>query len=113
MLFRRDNGREQAIWVDRGIDGRVDNSGLCNPCDGLLQEMDPLGEQWHDVASGLCPDCKADLLAHALAIDLFGLPRPLNGDIEGRYITNDELDEKQRPGNPLAFGYFVDERGGL
>ena len=113
MLFKRNHGLERGIWVDRSIDDRVDGFELCNPCDGLLQEMDPLGEQWHDVASGLCPDCKADFLAHALAVDLFGLPRPFNGDVEGRYITNEVLDEDQRPGDPTAFDYFIDGRGEL
>ena len=109
MLFKRNHGLERGIWVDRSIDDRVDGFELCNPCDDLLQERDPLGEQWHDVASGLCSDCKADFLAHALAVDLFGLSRPFNGDVEGRYITNDTLDEEQHLGSPSVFDFLVDE----
>ena len=109
MLFRRDNEHEREIWVDRGIDSRVDNSVLCEPCDGLLRAMAPRGEHWHDMESGLCPECRADFQAHALAVDLFGLPRPFNGDIEGRYITNDELDAPPPFSVPGAFDYFLPE----
>ena len=112
MRFRRNNGQERGIWVDRGIDDRVDGFELCDPCDELLDELDPRGERWHDVASGLCPDCRADFLAHALATDLFGLPRPFNGDLEGRYITNDELDEVPRPIDPAVLEYFRDDQLG-
>jgi len=109
MLFRRDNEHEQSIWVDRDLDARLDQAHLCKPCDELLREIDPRGENWHDMQSGLCPECRVDFQAHALAVDLFGLPRPFNGDIEGRYITNEEFAEDPRPGMPDAFDYFLRE----
>ena len=113
MLFRRNNGEERGIWVDRCIDDRVDDFQVCEPCDEVLTARDPRGQRWHEAENGLCPDCKADFLARALAVDLFGLPRPFNGDVEGRYITNEVLDEEQRPGDPTAFDYFIDGRGEL
>jgi hypothetical protein len=109
MLFRRDNERERGVWVDRGIDGRVDNFSLCDPCNDLLHEMDPRGDKWLDAQSGLCPECRADFQAHALAVDLFGLLRPFNGEIEGRYITNDEFAEEPGLAIPEAFDYFLRE----
>ena len=110
MLFRRDNEHERSIWVDRDLDSRVDGGfRICEPCDGLLRAIDPTGEDWHDMESRLCPECRMDFQAHALAVDLFGLPRPFNGDIEGRYITNEEFAEDPRPGIPEAFDYFLRE----
>jgi len=110
MLFRRDNEHEQDIWVDRGIDARVDRFSLCDPCNERLQETDPQGERWHDLESEICLECRVDFQAHTLAVDLLGLPRPFNGDIEGRYITNDEFAEEPRPGLPAAFDYFLPEK---
>ena len=107
MHFRRDESQERGIWVDRGMDGRVDGFQVCEPCDEALLARDPRGQRWHEAEDELCPDCRADFLAHALTVDLFGLPRPFNGNIEGRYITNDEWDEEQRPGDPSAFDYLV------
>ena len=109
MSFRRDNEHERRIWVDRDLDARVDNASICEPCDGLLRAIDPRGEDWHDMESRLCPECRIDFQAHALAVDLLGLPRPFNGDIENRYITNEELAEEPRSGLPEAFDYFLPE----
>ncbi len=107
MFFRRDNEHERRIWVDRDLDARVDNASICEPCDGLLHAIDPKGENWHEMESRLCPDCRTEFQAHALAVDLLALPRPFNGDIEGRYITNEEFAEEARPGLREALSYFM------
>ncbi len=111
MFFRRDNEHEQRIWVDRELDSRVDSASICEPCDGLLRAIDPRGEDWHDMESRLCLECRVEFQARALAVDLLGLPRPFNGDIEGRYITNEEFAEDQRPGLREALSYFMPDRG--
>jgi len=111
MLFRRDDGQERSIWVDRGIDGRVDNFKLCEPCNKRINETDPLGERWHSLESGVCPKCRVDFQAHAMAVDLFGLPRPFNGMLDDRVLTNDELEANQRSPIPGAFEYFLPDPG--
>ena len=71
MLFRRDNEHERSIWVDRDLDSRVDGGfRICEPCDGLLRAIDPTGEDWHDMESRLCPECRVEFEARALAVDL-------------------------------------------
>jgi len=106
MLFRRNNGSDRHVWVDRGIDGRVDDFQVCEPCDDALAKYDPYGQRWHDMEK-LCPNCRTGFTAHALAVDLFGLPRPFNGMLEDRLLTNDELEAGPRPPVPGAFNYFV------
>jgi hypothetical protein len=108
MLFRENFEEDRRVWVDRGIDGRVDDFQICRPCGDTLGADDPNGRRWHD-GSELCSTCRADFAAHALATDLFGLPRPFNGDIEGRYITNGELDAPPPFSVPGAFDYFLME----
>ena len=106
MLFRSNNGEENHVWVDRGIDGRVDDFRICEPCSGALLYDDPEGMRWHE-GSELCPDCRADFMAQALAADLFGLPRPFNGMLEDRVLTNDELEEEPPGPVPGALDYFL------
>ena len=115
MLFRRDNrhDQERGIWVDRGIDSRLDSFEPCEPCTEDLNARDPRGERWHEAESEMCPSCRAELLAHAWAVELFGLPRPFNGDLEGRVITNEEFEEERRQIDPSVFDYFVREEPGL
>ncbi len=107
-LFRKSEEGEQRVWVDRGIDGRVDDFLVCQPCNDALVNDDPQGERWHAL-SDLCPDCRGGFQAHALAVDLFALPRPLNGMLEERVLTNDESAQDPRRATPEAFGYFLSE----
>jgi hypothetical protein len=107
MFFRRDNEHQDRVWVDRMKDGRADGFQPCDPCNDSINAADPRGELWHGVESDFCPECKADFLAHALAIDLFGLPRPFNIDLEGRVISNAEFEQEQRGPIPGAFDYFL------
>jgi len=110
MLFRRNLGDEERVWVDRGSDGRVDDFAICPPCNESLLADDPRGSRWHDGAE-LCSDCRANFLARALAVDLFGLPRPLNGMLEDRVLTNDELAANPASAIPGAFDYFLPGAG--
>lgn len=106
--FRKSEEGEQRVWVDRGIDGRLDDFLVCQPCNDALVNDDPRSERWHPLED-LCPDCRSGFQAHALAVDLFGLPRPLNGVLENRVLTNDESAEGLRRVFPEAFGYFLSE----
>jgi len=106
MKFWKDMEKENGIWVDRGIDGRLDNFPICGPCSADLQANDPQGQSWHD-GQELCPSCRADFQAHALAVDLLGLPRPFNGMLEDRVLTNDEVGADPAPPVPGAIEYFV------
>ena len=108
MLFRKNFEEDQRVWVDRGIDGRVDDFTICQPCGDALVADDPSGQRWHD-GTEMCSTCRADLAAHALAADLFGLPRPFNGMLEDRLLTNDELDAPPPFPVPGAFDYFLRE----
>lgn len=89
MLFRQNKHGERDIWVDRGIDDHVDAFEICDPCHNALMKADPRGERWHE-GEELCPKCLRDFDAHAVAVDLLGLPRPVNGMLEDRLLTNDE-----------------------
>lgn len=106
MLFREDREEEQRVWIDRGIDGRLDNFVICEPCNEALRANDPEGQRWHNEKE-LCPDCLVDFEAHKLAVDLLGLPRPLNGMLEDRVLTNDEAAADPAPPVPGALDYFV------
>ncbi len=108
MYFRRDMDDQDRVWVDRGIDSRVDNFEPCDRCNESLREVDPFGREWHDIGDGLCPECRVDFQAHALAADLFGFPRPFNIENTDRTITNDELEARPSRGEPSALEYFVD-----
>jgi hypothetical protein len=106
MLFRKSFEGEQRVWVDRGVDGRVDDFAICRPCDESFHNSDPYARRWHDMAE-LCPTCRADFAAHALTVDMLGLPRPFNGMLEDRVLTNDELDAEPPSFMPGAFDYFL------
>ena len=108
MLFRKNQKDEQHVWVDRGIDDHVDNFNVCAPCNDALLTGDPHGERWHEGAE-LCASCRAGFQAHAMMVDLFGLPRPFNGMLEDRLLINDEWEADVRHPDPLAFDYFVPE----
>ena len=110
MRFRRNEEGLQRIWVDRGIDGRVDDFSICGPCTEKLLTDGSQGMRWHD-GNELCPSCHADFQAHALAVDLMGLPRPFNGMLEDRVLTNAELEAALPPPVPGALDYFLPTRG--
>ncbi len=105
MLFRKDMERENGVWVDRGIDGRVDAFSICGSCREDLHANDPEGQDWHE-GQELCPSCRTDFQAHALAVDLLGLSRPFNGMLEDRVLTNDEVDAEPARAVPGAIEYF-------
>lgn len=104
MLFRRNEGEAQRIWVDQGIDGRVDDSPICRPCDDALREDDPRSERWHD-ANALCMDCRQNIAGRALLGELGLVSRPFNGMLEDRVITNDEFNQEPHAGGGLNY-YF-------
>jgi hypothetical protein len=108
MLFRKNEELERGVWVDRGVDGRVDGFQVCAPCNEAFLANDTYGPRWHD-GTELCPDCRSGFEAHAMAVDLFGLPRPFNGMLEDRLITNDEMESDIRRPDPAAFDYFLSE----
>lgn len=108
LLFRRNDEGDRRVWVDRGIDGRLDDFQVCRPCHDALIEDDPLGQHWHDEEK-LCLDCRTEFAARALAVELFGLPRPFNGMLEGRVLTNDELYADPKPAVSGALDYFLPE----
>lgn len=110
MLFRENREDERRVWVDRGIDSRLDDFTICDPCNETLRASDPEGLRWHD-GEELCPKCLADFEARRLAVDLFGLPRPLNGMLEDRVLTNDEAAADPAPPVLGALEYFR-HRGG-
>ncbi|MCC6694863.1 MAG: hypothetical protein IT365_04440 [Candidatus Hydrogenedentes bacterium] len=111
LLFRKNDEGDRRVWVDRGIDGRLDDFQVCRPCRDALIEDDPLGQHWHD-EKRLCLDCRTEFDARALAVDLFGLRRPFNGMLlEDRVLTNDELYANPRLSAPGAFDYFLPEPG--
>ena len=112
MLFTRDLEHERRIWVDRGTDCRLDNFEVCAVCDAVLKAQETEDSAWREL-DDLCLECRTDFQAHALAVDLFGLPRPFNGDIQGRYITNAEAAEAAPPGFPASLAYFLPERDDL
>lgn len=105
MLFRNNEHHDRGIWVDRGIDNRVDAFQVCAPCHEELMKSDPLAEQWHEMHE-LCPDCRNDFTAHAIAVELLGLPRPFNGMLEDRVLTNDDFNEE--PMRPILGLYTHD-----
>lgn len=43
MLFRENSEEDRRVWVDRGIDGRVDDFQICRPCGDALGGDDPDG----------------------------------------------------------------------
>jgi len=106
MLFRENREEEGRVWVDRGIDSRLDDFTICNPCNEALRASDPDGGRWHD-GKELCPECLVGFEAHKLAVDLLGLPRPLNGMLEDRVLTNDEAEADPAPPVPGALAYLA------
>lgn len=106
MLFRQNRHDDRGIWIDRGIDGRVEEFQVCPPCNDALLSNDPRGKRWHPPEE-LCLQCKTDLQVHALLVDLFGLPRPFNTMLEDRVLTNDELEEEPHAPQSGAFDYFL------
>ena len=111
MQFWKDMERESGIWVDRGIDSRLDNFTICDPCGDALRSNDTRGQRWHE-GEELCPTCRTDFEARALAIDLLGLPRPFNGMLEERVLTNDELAADPVCPVPGALDYFLASKRG-
>ena len=91
MQFWKDMEKENGIWVDRGIDARLDSFTICKPCSDTLRDNDPQGQRWHE-GEELCPTCHVEFEGHALAVDLLELPRPFNGMLEDRLLTNDEVE---------------------
>ena len=94
MLFCRDNENERRAWVDRGVDNRLDNAGICEVCDAITTAKEIPGQEWRDVDTGLCGDCRTEILAQALANDIRSGSRPLNMMAKDRVITNDEMEEQ-------------------
>ena len=109
MRFQLNKEEIQHVWMDREVDGRVDDFGICGPCTQNLLEDDFDGRHWHD-ASELCGDCRTDFMAHALASDLFAFRRPLNGMLEDRVLSNDELESEPQGPVPEALDYFLQDR---
>ena len=112
MLFRRDLEDERRIWVDRGIDGRVDNFGeICCACDALLRARETRTNAWSSMESELCLDCRTQFAVQAALTDFFDLPRPVNLDQPDRYITNDEPDTARQPTEDLLRYLVLDDNG--
>ena len=94
MLFCRDNENERRVWVDRGVDNRLDNVEICEVCDAIVAAKEVPGKEWHDADSGLCGDCRTEILVQTLANDIRGDSRPFNMMVKDRVITNDEPEER-------------------
>jgi len=92
-------------FLAQALDNRVDAFQVCAPCHEELMKSDPFGEQWHEMHE-LCPDCRHDFTAHAMVVELFGLPRPFNGMLEERVLTNDDFNEE--PIRPIPGLYTHD-----
>lgn len=105
MLFRANKSDASHVWVDRGIDGRVDDFRICEPCNADLLYSDLAGERWHR-GDELCPECRGNFALQALATDMLGLPRPFNGMLEDRVLSNDELDADPPGPNLRMRDYF-------
>ena len=109
MLFRRDEEDHNRVWVDRGIDSKVDSFEPCGICDAILEAKEPRNQVWHDFDEEFCPGCRTGFAAEALEVDLSGAPRPFNGDLEGRVISNQEFEEERPPVDPSPAGYYGPE----
>lgn len=110
MRFMRDRENERGIWVDRGIDYRLDHSEVCEICDAIAWAKEPEGSQWMEVKGTLCGSCQSEIGARALANDILGLSRPLNGSDPNLIIPNDDELEGHRlhPG-VLMFRRLMEE----
>ncbi len=95
MRFYRDHENERHIWVDRGIDSRLDNAEICEVCDAISSVKDPRGDQWLEVEGALCRGCQTEIQAQALANDILGLPRPLNSSDPDLLIPSEDPCERR------------------
>ena len=108
MRMRRNFDHDRGAWVDRGADGRVDDFEMCEICDAMLDIHDEKGEHWHSFDE-LCGNCKVDFVLEATITDLMGRPRPFNGNIEDRVITNDEFTAEPPAPNRDFMKYFQED----
>lgn len=106
MLFRRSLEQEREVWIDRGIDGRVDRFQVCEIDAAIHGIQDEKGERWLDFEQHLCRDCQLGFLIEATITDQMGLSRPFNGMLEDRIVTNDEFDADPPGPNPAFKKYF-------
>lgn len=105
MLFRKNEEGDQRIWLDRGIDSRVDDLTICEPCDSALRAEDPKNQRWHDTEE-LCGECRGHLPWQIILTDLLNAPRPFNGMLEDRLIANDEFEVEPPQASPAYMPYF-------
>lgn len=105
MLFRRSHDNERFVWIDRGIDRRVDEFRICESCDDRLSIRDAIREDWHEV-SDLCLECRSDFAWQSLASDMLGLSRPLNGMSKDGPLSNMEMESEEFTRKPPMADYF-------
>jgi hypothetical protein len=84
MLYRENPMRPGAIWVDRGIDDKVEDFEPCEPCAEYLRPLTQLGDRWQDLT--LCDECFAELEVQS-AIDEIKGQRLYNLDREPETIA--------------------------
>ena len=95
MLYREDMERERSVWVDRGIDDRVDRFQPCEICDAILRAKALEDKVWQELH--MCFECNVNFLAQAIVTDVFGGERPINLDREPETITSNKARENDGP----------------
>jgi len=105
MQFVRNHDEDRAVWVDRGIDGRVDGFQVCDPCNNRLIIQDAIREEWREM-NNLCLDCRMDFASHSLASDISGIPRPINGMMQDSFKANMEMEAEPLIRSNIRLDYF-------
>jgi hypothetical protein len=97
MRFFEDRERDESIWIDRGVDDKVDRFEPCEVCAAVLQAKQLEDRVWQELE--LCHPCNTRFGFQAVLSDILDIPRPFNGMLEAEVIDLDNplREDIQRP----------------
>jgi len=106
MIFRRDIEQEGQIWVDRGVDDKVDHFQPCEICDSVLNARDLQDRVWQQLE--LCRPCNSRLEIES-GIEGVKNERPYNLDPVPEVLSNDRGFLRTPHHEPRTKPYWDDE----
>ena len=98
MRSCEDREGDGAIWIDRGVDDKVDRFEPCEVCAAVLQARRLEDQVWQELE--LCHPCNTRFGVQAALTDILGIQRPFNGMREAEVIDLDTplREDVQLPG---------------